>query len=507
MTALHVGDRALEVRVVGPLAAVTVLVPDVDLLVQAVQQRLLRLGGQPFPRGVGPEPDGLRQRLDEAVEVVAHVPAGPRGDRALVQGLGRVGDDELRVDLHPGAEAGAVRAGAPRRVEAERPRLELVEGQVVVQAGQVLGVHPLAVRVVLRQVDEVEDDDAARQAERGLDRVGEPPPRGVLDGEPVDDDLDVVLLVLLQRGQDGRVVRHLVQPDDRAVDAGPGVALGLQFLEQLGELALAAAHDRGEDLEPGAVLELEDPVHDLLRGLPRDRAAADRAVRLADAGEQQPQVVVHLGDRADGGPRVAARGLLVDGDRRRQAVDEVHVRLVHLAEELPGVRRQRLDVPPLPLGEDRVERQAGLAGPGQAGEHDHGVAREVERDILEVVLACAANDKPVSHCALFSSSSSYGHAASRQTRCLAMLARGSDILPGHEPQGVSTTYQRFRHRGYARGRASPATASPVLADQRCLKPTAPPCRALRRRESIFEPPVARRSGGRDGGTGGSRCGR
>ena len=213
-------------------------------------------------------------------------------------------------------------------------------------------------RVVVRQVDEVEDDHAARQAERGLHRVGEPPPRGVLHREPVDDDLDVVLLVLLQRRQDGRVVRDLVQPDDRAVDPGPRVPLGLQFLEQLGVLALAAADHRGEHLEPGALVKLEHPVHDLLRCLPGDRAAADRAVRLAGPGEQQPQVVVHLGDRADGGPRVAARGLLVDGDGGRQAVDEVDVGLVHLAEELPGVGGQRLDVPPLALGEDRVERQA-----------------------------------------------------------------------------------------------------------------------------------------------------
>ena len=189
-----------------------------------------------------------------------------------------------------------------------------------------------------------------------------------------------------------------------AVYPGPGVPLGLQFLEQLGVLALAAADDGGQHLEPGALLELEHAVHDLLRGLPGDRPAADRAVRLADAGEQQPQVVVDLGDRADGGPRVAARGLLIDGHRRGQSVDEVHVGLVHLAEELPGVRRQRLDVPPLALGEDGVERQARLARAGQPGEHDHGVARQVDRDVLEVVLACAANDKPVSHCALFSRS-------------------------------------------------------------------------------------------------------
>jgi hypothetical protein len=130
--------------------------------------------------------------------------------------------------------------------------------------------------------------------------------------------------------------------------------------------------------------------------------AANRAVRLAHPRVQQPQVVVHLGDRADGGPRVAARRLLVDRDRRGQPVDEVHVGLVHLPEELPRVRGEGLDVPALSLGEDRVEGQAGLAGTGQAGEHDHGVAGQVDGDVLQVVLACPANDKPVSHCALFS---------------------------------------------------------------------------------------------------------
>ena len=331
------------------------------------------------------------------------MPAGPRRDRALVERLGRVGDDQLWVDLHPGAEPGAVRAGAPGRVEAERPRLELVERQVVVQAREVLGVHPRPVRVVVRQVDEVEDDDAAREPEGGLHRVGQPPPGGVLDRQPVDDHLDVVLLVLLQRRQRGRVVRDLVQPDHGAVHPGPGVALGLQLLEQLGVLALASADDRGQHLEPGSLLQLQDPVDDLLRGLPGDRPPADGAVRLAGPREQQPEVVVHLGDGADGGAGVAAGRLLVDGDGRGQPVDKVHVGLVHLTEELPGIRRQRLHVAPLALGEDRVERQAGLAGTGQPGEHDQGVAREVKRDILEVVLACAANDKPVSHCALFSS--------------------------------------------------------------------------------------------------------
>ena len=119
--------------------------------------------------------------------------------------------------------------------------------------------------------------------------------------------------------------------------------------------------------------------------------AVVRAVLDADAGVQQAQVVVDLGDRADGRAGVAAGRLLVDRDRRRQALDDVDVGLVHLPEELAGVRRQRLDVAALALGVDRVEGQARLARAGQPGEHDQLVARQLDVDVLEVVLAGAAD--------------------------------------------------------------------------------------------------------------------
>ena len=48
-------------------------------------------------------------------------------------------------------------------------------------------------------------------------------------------------------------------------------------------------------------------VEDALERLRRDLAAAVVAVRHADVGEQQPQVVVDLGDRADGRARIRAR--------------------------------------------------------------------------------------------------------------------------------------------------------------------------------------------------------
>ena len=85
-------------------------------------------------------------------------------------------------------------------------------------------------------------------------------------------------------------------------------------------------------------------------------------------------------------------GLLLDRDRRRQAADEVDVGLLHLPEELPRVGRQRLDVAALALGVERVERERRLAGAGHAGEDDELVARDVEVDVAEVVLARAADD-------------------------------------------------------------------------------------------------------------------
>ena len=337
------------------------------------------------------EAELLAEGVHQLEEVVGDVGLAPRLQRALPQRRGRVGHDQLGVDLHPGAEAAALGAGAERRVERERARLELVgvDG-VLVGAGHPLAEPQLARRVLGRQVDEVEHHQPAGQVERGLDGVGEPALRRALDREPVDDDLDRVLLLLVELG---RVVERV----GLAVDPGPGEALGLQLPEQLDVLALAAADDRRQHLEPLPLLEGQHLVDDLLRRLPLDGRAAGGAVRAAGPGVEQPEVVVDLGDRADGRARVLRGRLLVDRDRRREALDEVDVGLVHLPEELPRVGGQRLDVAALALGEDRVERQRRLARAGEAGEDDERVAREVDRHVLEVVLPGPPDDELVRH--------------------------------------------------------------------------------------------------------------
>ena len=62
-----------------------------------------------------------------------------------------------------------------------------------------------------------------------------------------------------------------------------------------------------------------------------------------------------------------------------------------LVEQPARVRRDRLEVAPLRLGVDRAERERRLARPGDAGEDDQRVARDVDVDVPQVVLPRAAH--------------------------------------------------------------------------------------------------------------------
>jgi hypothetical protein len=114
VASLDVGADPLERGVVGALAAVAVAVLDVHLGRVTVEDRPARLRGQLLPRGVEVEPELLAERTEQPLEEVGDVRAGPGGHRPLGQRRRRVGHDQLRVDLHPGADAVALRARAER---------------------------------------------------------------------------------------------------------------------------------------------------------------------------------------------------------------------------------------------------------------------------------------------------------------------------------------------------------------------------------------------------------
>ena len=97
-------DRRDDTLVRGPVRAgppVAVPVPDVDLLIRAVQHDLAGFLRQLLPGRLGGEAVGLGHRLEHPVPVLEAGP-GPRGDPSLFDAELGVGHHELGVDLQAG---------------------------------------------------------------------------------------------------------------------------------------------------------------------------------------------------------------------------------------------------------------------------------------------------------------------------------------------------------------------------------------------------------------------
>ena len=381
--AVRAGARLLEPR--GPV------VPDPGYLLAVFQD-----GHHALPVGPGVAVEqvvpGLGSELDqgrvqgEAVQLAELLELGPvlllavgglpGDDPALVQGQPLVGRDQVGLEIFHAADAVAGGAGPLGRVEGEELRGQARHGNLALGTGGQRG-HESVPRIV--PSDHGHDHALVAPVQGQLHGVGQPLFYAVLDHQPVHYQLDGVFLVLFQ-------VRQIVQGVKLAADAHAHEPLLAQLGKEVLVRALLVLHQGGEEHELGARLHGQDGVHDGVRGLGLDGAAALGTVEPAQPGEEHAQEVVDLGDRAHGGARVAGGGLLLQRDGRGEPLDLVYVRLVHLGQELPGIGGQRLHVAALPLGVDDVKGQGGLARPGRPA-HDHElVARNIQGQVLEIVV-------------------------------------------------------------------------------------------------------------------------
>ena len=67
------------------------------------------------------------------------------------------------------------------------------------------------------------------------------------------------------------------------------------------------------------------------------------------------------------------------------SLDEVHIRTLHLMEELPSIDRKTLDELPLSFGKDRVKGQAAFSRATRSCQHYQLISGDIEADILEVM--------------------------------------------------------------------------------------------------------------------------
>ncbi len=171
---------------------------------------------------------------------------------------------------------------------------------------------------------------ALGMGERGLEALGQTLALVSLDLQPIDDDIHRMLLRLGELGQ--RIdVMHL------AIHAQAHEALRLELGKQVDLLALAVRDDGCEDHQLGVLGQRQHMINHLRDAHRRKGDAMLGAVRRAGTRVEQAQVIVDLGDGADGRARIVAGRLLLDGNRRRQALDQVDIGLLHQLQELPRI--------------------------------------------------------------------------------------------------------------------------------------------------------------------------
>jgi hypothetical protein len=298
-------------------------------------------------------------------------------DGAVHQRLVLVRNDPAHVDVPARAQAFAQGAGAVGAVEREGAGAQLGEGDVAEGAGQPPAVEPL----LLSHGDHHHVPGQVQCLVQGEDQ---PLLRSRPQGQAVDEDLDPVVAA----GIEGDA---LLQADHAPVHADAQVALRGQGGELLAEGPLPSPDHGSQHGNRGSCGQLPEFFRDLLGRLGGDGPLALRAMGAPQRGEEDAQVVVDLGDGPDGGTRVADRRPLLDGDGRAESGDGLHVRLLHLVQELAGVGGEALHVAPLALGVEGVEGQAALAGPRRTGDHDQAVPRYVAVHPLQVVDTRAAD--------------------------------------------------------------------------------------------------------------------
>ncbi len=312
----------------------------------------------------------------------------PRLDHAAFDAQAPVGQRALVVDLDGAAEAAARRAGALRIVEGEERGRGLAERGAVVRADPGAGKPQDVVRQnIFRTAARARGgypDLAGTVAQGGLDGLGEPRAGFARDGDAV--------LHHAQLGRRGGAFRRgLVGAADLAIHPHAQEALLLQRGQRGGQRRLARQRHGKADEDFAAVARGEHLVGDL-RGAERPhRPAAMRAGQRGQPREEQLEVVGALGHRAHGAAGRLHRVALLDGDGRRKTVDAVDVRLVHALEELARVGREGLDVAALALRVESVEGQRRLARAAQPRDHGEPVMRNIDINVLEIVLARAAH--------------------------------------------------------------------------------------------------------------------
>ena len=348
---------------------------------RSAKQDLQRLLGIIFDRRIEVEAVFFSDRLDQGAVpgFLAHGFEAVDGDRASAQRERTVGDHlEFRNDLHF-AHARAFFARAERAVERKHTGRKLRHANAVLLAGIILRKAHFLTRIRKQN-----DRNAPTEGECRFQRVGETAADIAFHHKAVNDHLNGMLFIFIKRG-------NFIQRIKVTVDAHADVAALSCLVEHLFVHTLLARNHRRKEHKLRALGQLKYLIEDGIRRHLADLFSANGTVRNTDARVEQSQVIVDLRYRSDRGTGIFRGRFLINGDRGRETVDEVHVGLIELSQKLSRVRRKGFHETPMAFRVKCIERKRGFTRARKSRENNQFVARNIDVDVFQVMHPCAFN--------------------------------------------------------------------------------------------------------------------
>ena len=175
---------------------------------------------------------------------------------------------------------------------------------------------------------------AASDLERALDQIPRFQDSSRVDRS--DHDVDRVLLETFE-------LSKLSDRQEFPIDKERVEALSFRPARDIGVKSFAGLHERRQDLERTTFHRRLQLFHDRGKTLFLHRQIAIRTELRSGLGEKEPEKMVNLRHRGDGGFATATCDALFDRHARRHAFHEIDVRFFQLFDELPRVGRHAVE--------------------------------------------------------------------------------------------------------------------------------------------------------------------
>ncbi len=311
----------------------------------------------------------------EPVEPLFHLLTVPTNNTAVIDGESRVWDDKFLVDADDTPETLTLRTGTCRGVEGKH----LVAGffehdtigfktcrEVVADVGG--REHQTEFTMTL------EKSRLCRihQTGDGILRI--------VDTQAVNDEIDTLGI-----GISRQFCKIIVDAYKVVVNEDTGITFEDIGLQLLLECAPLMQMNRRHHDETRSLRVFQHLLYDIFGGVFLHLLTADGGIRAPYARVKQSEILIYLRRGAYRTARIARYHLLLDGDGWRDATYKVALGLVHSAQELSGIARERLHITALALGIQRVEGQRRFAGATDSGNYYELVSGYLDINTLQIV--------------------------------------------------------------------------------------------------------------------------